>query len=147
MPSSERLQPSVGRSERNYPRPVVEPVEKRKTVGAERGIEAEGQGAQQGEEQRFSQPVTRGEKALGIGALVVAGILQATREVYREIPRKILRVAVPTVLIGGVIAYILWPIDAIPDFIIGFGQADDLAVGVIAGALSLATSILTRPRR
>ena len=48
------------------------------------------------------------------------------------------RVAVgPKLLLVGILAYVILPTDFLPDFLIGFGQIDDLAVVVVGLKLFL----------
>lgn len=43
--------------------------------------------------------------------------------------------ASPKLIVAAILAYLIWPTDLLPDFLIGVGQLDDLAV--IIGGLKL----------
>lgn len=67
----------------------------------------------------------------GGGRLLERGSLDQARLTWRLLkdPRvSLLRYALPTL----VLAYLISPIDAIPDLLLGIGQTDDLGVAVLA---------------
>jgi uncharacterized membrane protein YkvA (DUF1232 family) len=43
----------------------------------------------------------------------------------------------PKLLLGGIIAYLIFPADLLPDFLVGLGQADDLLVSFLGLKLFL----------
>ncbi len=75
----------------------------------------------------------------GASALLDRGIrdqLRLSCRLFRDERVSLIKFALPAFLV----LYFLWPIDPIPDFLLGLGQVDDLGVA-IAGVLLLARII------